>query len=317
MKRINVLVSSAGVASAVNVIKSLRLQQEFDVGIIAADSDPTAPGLFLADSHTVSPRVSDPNAYLDFVKETCSKHGITVMFPCYSGEIALVASRSDELREAGIQTFLPSREAVDLCDDKLRFLELAEGLDLPVPKRIEKPTEANLPFFTKLVRGSSSHGAILLDDARELSRMLDTSKDRLYQEYIEGDEYTVDVLCDRNSHVVFCGPRRRLSTKAGQSVKGVTVENPILTEYVSTICKAVNMVGVCNVQFIERGGVCYLIELNPRFAAGGLMLTLRAGANLPLGVLKLALGMPVHESEFEHRPGVVMTRYWEEIILEQ
>ena len=48
------------------------------------------------------------------------------------------------------------------------------------------------------------------------------------------------------------------------------------------ICEHLEVVGACNIQFIENKDGIYFIELNPRFAAGGLMLTVNAGANIPL-----------------------------------
>ena len=84
MKTVNVLVTSAGVASALNVIKSLRLQKEFPVSICALDMDPLAPGLHLADVAYVSPPASDVDNYLKFLYDTCKKHHIAAFYPCYS-----------------------------------------------------------------------------------------------------------------------------------------------------------------------------------------------------------------------------------------
>ena len=44
MSLVNVLVTSAGVMSAVNIIKSLRIQREIKLNIIATDIDPYATG---------------------------------------------------------------------------------------------------------------------------------------------------------------------------------------------------------------------------------------------------------------------------------
>ena len=85
------------------------------------------------------------------------------------------------------------------------------------------------------IQGSSSVGAILLDNEFQLRSCMLTNGNRMYQEYIDGMEYTVDVLCDKQSNVLLSAPRKRLSTKSGQSVKGVTVNNYFLNEYVEKI----------------------------------------------------------------------------------
>lgn len=67
MDKISVLVTSAGVSSAVNVIKSLRLQSEFNISIIAVDVDKLAAGLHLTNYFYISPPLTKPDEYLEFL----------------------------------------------------------------------------------------------------------------------------------------------------------------------------------------------------------------------------------------------------------
>ena len=53
---VKALVTSAGTASSINVIKALKCQREYEIEIIAVDADRTAPGLYLADEYTVVPK---------------------------------------------------------------------------------------------------------------------------------------------------------------------------------------------------------------------------------------------------------------------
>jgi len=64
--KFNILVTSAGVMSAVSIIKSLRYQKEFEVEIISTDADNYAPGLYLSDIHYVSPTIKKTEEYIDF-----------------------------------------------------------------------------------------------------------------------------------------------------------------------------------------------------------------------------------------------------------
>jgi carbamoyl-phosphate synthase large subunit len=312
--KITVLVTSAGVASAVNIIKSFRLQKELDIEIIAADVDKLAAGLYLADEHYVSPPITNKEKYLDFLCGLCEQYRVNALFPCYSKELSIVSGAEAAFHRIGTSMLLPPPDAIDLCNDKEHIALHVEKLGIPVPTTFRKPGGANLPLFSKLLEGSSSIGALYVDSIHLLNHLLCSGETRIYQEFIRGTEYTVDVLCDRDSKVLFAGPRKRLATKAGQSVKGISVQSDILHEYVERICRSVGIIGVCNIQFVESNGKYYFIELNPRYAAGGLMLTVNAGANLPLAALKLMLGLPV--GKLEHIPNMAMTRYWEEIYIE-
>ncbi len=314
---ISVLVTSAGVASAVNIIKALRLQEELNISIIAVDCDRLAAGLYLADHYYISPLIEEKDTYLQFLFDICKKHNIKALFPSYSREISYIASMQKTFNKLGVKTLLPTSFVIDLCNDKPRIISHMEKLGIPTPKIVNDPINADVPLFSKLLNGSGSKESFYIKDKHALSHALSLGNDRFFQEYIQGEEYTVDILCDRSSNVIFSGPRKRIETKAGQSVKGVTVHDDLLQEYVKKICSLVEMVGACNIQFIKSKGKYYFIEINPRFAAGGLMLTVKAGANLPLLALKLMLEMSIHDKELEHTPNVSMTRYWEEIIREE
>lgn len=315
VNKIAVLITSAGVGSAINVIKSLRLQRQLSITLIAIDTDKLAPGLRLADYHYISPAITKTDVYLNFLFEICKKHSVNALFPCYSKELSLVSKAKDEFEKNGVKLLIPSPDVIELCNDKVRMGETVRELGILAPKIYKNPSAADVPLFSKLMEGSSSKGAYYVDNEHFLKSLLSSGEQRVYQEYIKGDEYTVDALCDWNSNVLFCGPRKRIQTKAGQSVKGITLHDKDLSAYTKKICSAIKFVGVCNIQFIKRGDKFYFIEFNPRFAAGGLMLTVHAGANLPLAALKLMLGLAIDKSELKHRSNISMTRYWQEIII--
>ena len=316
MYKIAVLVTSAGVASAVNVIKSLRLQSEIALSIIAVDADKLATGLHLADVHYIAPSLRLADEYLNFLCSLCARHKVKCLFPCYSKELSLISVSRQRFEALGTQMLVSPPSVIDLCNDKVRVLEMVGDLDIPIPGRVADPVSSDLPLFSKLPQGSGSAGAVRVENEYMLENLKFSSQQRIYQQFIEGTEYTIDILCDRHSNLLFTGPRKRIQTKAGQSVKAVTIHNDILSSYCEKICKSIGVIGVCNIQFIEQDGRYYFIEINPRYAAGGLMLTVHAGANLPFLVLKLMLGLPIHQSELKHKPNLTMSRYWEEIILE-
>ena len=312
--RVNVLVTSAGTASAMNVIKALRMQQEYTVHILAVDADPTAPGLYLADDHALVPRCSQKE-YIPALLRLCKEHQIQALYPIYSQEIEVIAEHATAFEQQGIGLLIPKPDVVRLCNDKRRMYELAAGLGIAIPKLVSNGHMITFPLFAKPNAASGTHGARRIDDELDWIYMQCKYPDLLYQEFVSGPEYTVDILCDRQSNLVVGAPRLRLATKAGQSVKGKTVDEPAVVALCATLCKAVGLVGPCNIQFIRRNGEFVFIELNPRYAAGGLMLTVHAGANLPLLALKLILGEQVRP--FTARSGIMMLRYWEEVFVQE
>jgi carbamoyl-phosphate synthase large subunit len=309
-----VLVTSAGTSSAISVIKALRLQREIEVHIVAVDADPTAPGLFLADARASVPSASDPD-YVARLLALCEAHHIRALFPIHSGEIELLAAHAEAFTDRGIGVLLPTAASVQRCNDKRAMYALVSRLGFTVPREAGPGSGVPYPWFGKPNNGSGTIGTFLVRTSVDEAYAAAAAPGLLWQEFVEGPEYTVDIVCDRSHRPLVTSPRLRLATKAGQSVKGRTAAEPMLVARSEAICREIEMVGPCNLQFIRRGGEFVFIEVNPRYAAGGLMLTVGAGGNIPLVALRLALkqGDPQPVTVLS---GVTMLRYYEEIILQ-
>jgi len=118
-----------------------------------------------------------------------------------------------------------------------------------------------------------------------------------------------------DGEVLVCMPRVRVLVKDGKSMVGKIVNHPKLVEETVRLLQKIGMHGPCNVQWLEdAAGDLYSVEINPRLSAGGLPLTVRAGANIPEMMLCLALGESVAPVR-EYPEGLVMARYLEEIFI--
>lgn len=320
MDIVRVLVTSSGVGSAENIIRALRMQNEIEVEIHAIDINSHATGLYLADYGYIAPPISDDEVYINYLLDICQQNKINVIYPCYSKEIALVSKNADKFDKIGTKMLVPSHGTIETCNNKLKVNALLNQSNINLPKTISNPTSKDLPIFTKFNSGSSSQGAFIIEseDALQYHIKNDENRSRIYQEYIQGLEYTVDVLCDHQSDVVIVCPRTRISTKSGQSVVGETVHNVEINDLCKVICKVLGIVGVCNIQFIQKEEKFYFIEINPRYAAGGLMLTVKAGANLPLASLLMLVDKRKYDRlQLNHRDGLIMIRHYNEIIVEK
>lgn len=319
-RKISIIVTSAGTASAISVIKALKGQNEVLVNIIAVDLDPMAAGLFLADEFEIVPPATDKD-YIPTLIRISERTGAKILIPIYSKEIKIISEQSSFLKQRGLHVMLSNPEAIEVCNNKSLMYNIALELGLNVPKfyessKISEVLESELPLFAKPNSGSSSTGAERVDSLQRLNELHLSRKDLIFQQFINAQEVTVDVFCDENSDAKVIAPRLRLATKSGQSVKGKTIDNAIYINPVKLVCKRLGIRGVCNVQFFVLENELMFIEVNPRFAAGGLMLTVKAGANIPLILVKTILGLPIRNEEYDTKKNLVMTRYWEEIIFE-
>ena len=315
MPNVTVLLTSAGVATAINVINALRRSPGPIPRIIAVDMNPFAPGLYLADAWQLVPATTDP-AYEDALLEVCRREGVSVIFPLHSSEIERLAVAAPRFQAAGVAMMIPDPKTARLCADKLAFFEFLAREGFPFPRILDRPvTEVpTFPLFLKPRSGSSSRGTYRIDDEAELTYLLTKNQASILQEYVTGTEYTVDCLTDHGRWLA-CVPRVRVSVKDGKTVVGRTVDHPKLSALVTDLLRRLEMHGPCNVQVIEDTcGQLFVIEINPRLAAGGLTLAVRAGANIPAMMLALSQGLEVPPVDYLRN--LIMIRYPQDIFLE-
>jgi len=67
--------------------------------------------------------------------------------------------------------------------------------------------------------------------------------------------------------------------------------------------------GLINIQFIKTQTRLYVLEINPRPAMGGLALSLKAGVNFPLLLIKDLLNLPIKPKETRYRENLHIYRY--------
>jgi len=306
----NVLLTSAGVASAVNVISSLRMYKGGTTRIIAGDMDPLAPGLHIADSSVILPPIKDPR-YVERLMEIAKEEMAGALLPMFSGEILLVSKNRDRLSCSGIGTLLSSPETLSMIDDKRSFGRWLEKNQIPCPAAVD-PEQADGPVFVKPVTGSSSKGARLVKEPSELGTL--KRETHIFQEHVKGQEYTIDFLASEDSELLAAVPRERLEVKDGKAVKARTVELKKGIELLSQVVDGLSYIGPGNLQVMGSTDELKVIELNPRFAAGGLPLATAAGPNIPGMVLDLIFeGYTKPHMEYER--GLYMTRYLTEVFL--
>ena len=151
---------------------------------------------------------------------------------------------------------------------------------------------------------SSKLGNTILAD---ISRM-DADRAVVVQEFVAGSEYgltlsTLNWSFCRNAY------KRKLSMRAGETDKAITVNIPELERLGQTLARLAKHVAImdCDVLVTQEGRVSVL-ELNPRFG-GGYPFSHVAGANIPAAVVAWAEGREPDPAWLKVRSGVVGAKY--------
>jgi carbamoyl-phosphate synthase large subunit len=293
---LRVLVTGAGGPAAIAAMKSLRAEES--VQLIAADMDPWAAGLYLTGERTLVPAGAAPE-FTAVMLDRCRALEVDVVLPTVDAELLPLARAREEFAAAGVALLLAPAAALDVILDKLTLAEHCAGV-VAVP-RTElfgpslDPASWTYPVVVKPRRGSGSRGVIIVDSAAELAA-LDRSPSLIVQDFLPGEEYSVDVLADAAGQVIASVPRLRARVDSGVSVGGRTVHDAEVERFGRVVARATGVTFVANVQCRrDVDGVPALLEVNPRMP-GTLGLTIASGVDMPRLALAALLGRPVPAS---------------------
>jgi len=209
--------------------------------------------------------------------------GVIVQF---GGQTPLNLARS--LEAAGVPIIGTTPDSIDLAEDRERFQQMIHELGLlQPPNQIAFDVESSAALaekvgFPLVVRPSYVLGGRAMEivyDQDDLARyMTEAVKvtrdspvllDRFLDEAVEVD---VDAICDGDN--VFIGGLMEHIEQAGVhsgdsacSLPPYTLSESIqqrMCEQVTTMARALNVVGLMNTQFAIKGEEIYILEVNPR-----------------------------------------------------
>ena len=286
----NILILSAGGPAGYGVIKSLK-DMNFDGGIVSVDNDELAVGFHMSHKHYVVPKIDDED-YVKVIFRIVHKEKIDLILP--TGPDIEPISKSAHLFEGKL--FMSDYESIMDCTDKWRFYNKCKD-KFPLPK-----TFKGSKLFKKPVIGSGSRNCELVE----------FNSDEILSEYLPGQEYTIDVLCDMDSNPLVVIPRKRLQTKAGISSKGEIIKDDFIEKACFDMCKFLKLKGPVCLQMKENSnGIPKFIEVNPRFG-GGTYFTTLAGVNF----MKIIFDVLENKEILINEPKLIkVLRYYEEVII--
>ncbi|WP_170504575.1 carbamoyl-phosphate synthase large subunit [Ruegeria arenilitoris] len=216
-------------------------------------------------------------------QENGTLHGVIVQF---GGQTPLKLANA--LEAEGIPILGTTPDAIDLAEDRERFQALVNNLGLKQPKNgiastdeqaLEIADEIGFPLVIRPSYVLGGRAMEIVRDMEQLKRYINeavvVSGDSpvLLDSYLAGAvELDVDAICDGEAvhvagimqHIEEAGVH---SGDSACSLPPYSLSKEILDQIKDQafkLAKALNVVGLMNVQFAIKDGEIYLIEVNPR-----------------------------------------------------
>ncbi len=244
----------------------------------------------------------------------CRVQKIDLIIPCAIDEELLKLARDRrEFEKNGTKILTSDYQSIRICNDKVKTFEFVSALGIKTPKTF-LPAEAGkkikYPVFLKKRASEGSAVTQKINSRQELDFYQSKYPDSIIQEFLKGDEFSVDMVLNNFSEVEFACCRKRVVTKAGICTKTEFADKKDLIKTAAFVAKKLKLIGGINVQFIKD----YFIEINPRFP-GGMGLDCRAGFNMPLVAVKTFFGLPITNKE-KTLTAKKIIRIWQEVLYE-
>jgi carbamoyl-phosphate synthase large subunit len=235
----------------------------------------------------------------------------------YGGQTPLKLARA--LEAAGAPIIGTSPDSIDLAEDRERFQQLLQRLNLKQPpnciartedEAVAMGTEVGFPLVVRpsYVLGGRAmeivHNEddlrVYMTDAVEVSNDSPVLLDRFLDQAVEID---VDAISD-GEHVLIGAIMEHIeqagvhSGDSGCSLPPATLSSQLqdqIADQVVALAKALKVIGLMNVQFAIQNGVIYLLEVNPRASRSAPFVSKATGMPMAKIAAKAMVGIDLEE----------------------
>ena len=317
--------------------------------LIGTDNNPISAGFNLVDRGYVVPKANRPE-FFEKLLEITKKESIDVILPINSHEIRYFSRNKSSFEEkSGLKLIIPDENMLRITDDKYYFFKFLVENNVKTAQthiinrdfiRIlnsnpisSEPSSESLyihdltfPQIVKMREGSGSKLVEKIDSKTDLIEHLDKLDEEyidsemfIIQKFIKGREFTIDFTTGLNGEFIGAVIRERIDVRDGKSIKARSFYSSEILSLIKNVIKSLKYIGSGNLQgILTAEGEFYLIEFNPRFAAGGLPLTIHLGLNIPYILLALSLDKSIDIPLFDEYPSdIYMCRYYTEVFMEK
>lgn len=333
----HILLTGAGAPGVEGTLYALR---ELGAFIIGVDADPHAVGQYLCDDFRTIPMARDEKAYLTAVLLLCAEFDVDVILPQNTSELLLLSAHKAIFEAQGTEIVVSDVRSIECANNKYQLLEESRRLGLPTCEyvlctdfahlraEVERRKERGLWTVVKPPCGNGSRGVRVIVEGDASKRKEDfyrlkpsslyCTTDELYgilgdefpellvMDYLEGEEFTVDVLRTEKSFVAI--PRKRESMRSGITFRASLEQDETMIRASRELAEALDLRYCFGFQFKRsRDGLPMLLECNPR-VQGTMVMSVMAGANIIAAAVRAALGE--EEPEMAVRWDTKLVRYW-------
>ena len=311
----NVLILSAGTRN--KIVQYFKKEVSGNGIVVATDCSELAPAIYEADKYYITERI-DEAGYLESIIDICKKDNIDTLFTLIDPEISLIAKNIKRFKEIGVQPIVSDYEKVEMCFDKYKMYNFLKENNFKTARSyIDKEefykelenNEISFPIFVKPIKGSASLKISKVISKEELEVIWKQSNNLMIQEFMNGQEYGVDVYVDMISkEPVTIFIKKKIKMRAGETDKSASVRDEKLFTLIIDFVKKAGFKGIVDIDIFEIDGEYYISEVNPRFG-GGYPHAYECGVNVPRLIYNNINGIENKSQIGKYEENIYMMKY--------
>ena len=275
MKKINVLVTAAGSACSINIIKSLKMVKKYK--IFSADIYYNSVGAFRSYKGFIINKENNNKKYVNDLLKICVAEKIKILIPGFDTELEVLKNNENKFKKIGTLIIVGSKRLIEIANNKFELSNwLKENkFDYLKTYRLEdrKKIKSHLkfPFIIKPNSGTGQTGFDIIHNQRQYLALLEklkfTNENFIAQQYLNEnlDEFTATVSVGKNFEILGCNCSKRIISKGTSRV--ITYDNyDSVKKELIKIAKKIKSFGPINFQFKIKKKKIYIFEINARFS---------------------------------------------------
>ena len=312
MTELRILFTSVGRrVELVQAFHKASIEMNKTLKIYGADVSSTAPALKFCDELRIIDRISNPN-YIPNLLKMCREDSIDLLIPTIDTDLLALSEVKGNFTDIGTKVLISEPDIIRICRDKRKTQEFFNKCGVYAPDTFDNYIDYNsgFPCFVKPRDGSSSVDAYKVNNTEDLDTIVKRVNKYVIQPFIDGQEFTVDILCDFDGKPIFITPRERLAVRSGEVLKTkINLDKKIISEC-AEIINEMRPCGPITIQLIRQKDTNkdFFIEINPRFG-GGSPLSIKAGADSAKVLLQLISKEEINETDYYIQDKMIFSRF--------
>jgi pseudaminic acid cytidylyltransferase len=285
--------------------------------VIGADTKADCIASYFVDQFWHMPPISALTAS-DLI-DYCLRNGVGFIIPSRDGELEFLSTAREALAREGIAIMISPEDAVRYCYDKLQFSHRLRSRSFPaIATSLQLDDVPSQRMVVKERFGSGAAGMKVDVDRETARRFASTLSNPIYQDFVEGNEFSVDVYVDQSGKCKGAIARRREIIVAGESQVTATEHHLEAESLCGEVAQMLGIRGHAVFQIIESSAKeLQVIECNARFG-GASTLSIAAGLDSFYWFLLESRNQSLNQYPFVRTPTELrQIRFARDLIIDQ